>query len=147
MAITVKFQGLGAARDSILQVPEKLEKSVIRQMAQIAFDAAYRDANSHSKSGKLTQSLFNRAIPNGREVGHDPTIAPHALFVHFGTRPHKIRPKDKKALRWVGAGGRFSFAKEVNHPGYRGDAYLNRAADDAIRRFSSIVDNAIKEAQ
>lgn len=146
MAITVKVLGVEAVKSELLQLPPALEKSVIRQMAQIAFDAAYRDANSHSKSGKLTQSLFNRAIPNGREVGHDPTVAPHALFVHFGTRPHKIRPKDKKALRWAGPNG-FIFAREVNHPGYRGDPYLNRAADDAIRRFSSIVDNAIKEAQ
>lgn len=146
MAITVKVLGVEAVKSDLLQLPPALEKSVIRQMAQIAFDAAYRDANSHSKSGKLTQSLFNRAIPNGREVGHDPTIAPHALFVHFGTRPHKIRPKDKKALRWAGPNG-FIFAREVNHPGYRGDPYLNRAADDAIRRFSFIVDNAIKEAQ
>lgn len=146
MAITVKVLGVEAVKSELLQLPPALEKSVIRQMAQIAFDAAYRDANSHSKSGKLTQSLFNRAIPNGREVGHDPTIAPHALFVHFGTRPHKIRPKEKKALRWAGPNG-FIFAREVNHPGYRGDPYLNRAADDAIRRFSSIVDNAIKEAQ
>lgn len=130
--------------DSILQVPEKLEKSVIRQMAQIAFDAAYRDADTH---GSLAKSLFNRQIPKGREVGHDGEAGLKALFVNFGTRPHKIRPNKRKALRWVGAGGRFSFAKEVNHPGYRGDAYLNRAADDAIRRFSSIVDNAIKEAQ
>lgn len=146
MAITVKVLGVEAVKSELLQLPPALEKSVIRQMAQIAFDAAYRDANRHSKSGKLTQSLFNRAIPNGREVGHDPTVAPHALFVHFGTRPHKIRPKDKKALRWAGPNG-FIFAREVNHPGYRGDPYLNRAADDAIRRFSSIVDNAIKEAQ
>lgn len=146
MAITVKVLGVETVKSDLLQLPPALEKSVIRQMAQIAFDAAYRDANSHSKSGKLTQSLFNRAIPNGREVGHDPTVAPHALFVHFGTRPHKIRPKDKKALRWAGPNG-FIFAREVNHPGYRGDPYLNRAADDAIRRFSSIVDNAIKEAQ
>lgn len=147
MAISVKFQGLGEARDSILQVPEKLEKSVIRQMSQIAFDAAYRGANSHSNTGALTRSLYNRMIPKGREVGHDPTIAPHALFVNFGTRPHKLRPNKRKALRWVGAGSRYSFAKEVNHPGYRGDAYLIRAADTAIRQFAAIVENATQEAQ
>lgn len=147
MAISVKFQGLDAARDSILKLPEKLEKSVIRQMSQIAFDAAYRGADSHSRTGALTRSLYNRMIPKGKEVGHDPAIAPHALFVNMGTRPHKIRPNKKKALRWVGGGGRFVFAGEVNHPGYRGDAYLFRAADTAIRQFATIVENATKEAQ
>ena len=144
MAISVRFQGLGEARDSILQLPEKLEKSVIRQMSQIAFDAAYKDADTH---GSLAKSLFNRQIPKGREVGHDGEAGLKAWWVNFGTRPHKIRPNKRKALRWVGAGGRFSFAKEVNHPGYRGDAYLFRAADTAIRQFAAIVENATKEAK
>jgi hypothetical protein len=34
----------------------------------------------------------------------------------------------------------------VNHPGYRGDAYLARAADDAVRQFAAIVDRALKES-
>jgi hypothetical protein len=34
-------------------------------------------------------------------IDHNLQHAPHALFVHFGTRPHVIRPKDKKALRWA----------------------------------------------
>lgn len=146
MAITVKVVGIETVKAELLQLPQTLERSVIRQMAQAAFEVSYRGADSHTKTGKLAMSLFNRAIPKGREVGHDPTVAPHALFVQFGTRPHKIRPKNKKALRWAGPNG-FTFAREVNHPGYRGDPYLNRAADDAIRRFSSFVDNAIKEAQ
>jgi hypothetical protein len=87
--------------------------------------------------------VFNRAIPNGREVGHDGQRAPHAEFVLFGTRPHIIRPKDKKALRWVSGNG-FVFARVVNHPGYLGDNYLETAATDAIKAMPGIVDQAIK---
>lgn len=146
MAINITVNGVNTVRGELLQLPEKVEASVIRQMAQIAYDSAERGADKHTKTGALRQSLFTRAIPKGREVGHDLQRAPHALFVQLGTRPHVITPDKKKALRWT-AGGMFVFARRVNHPGYRGDAYLVRAADDAIRQFSAIVDRALQESR
>ena len=149
MTIQVQINGADALRRDLPSIPKTMEASVLRQMSQIAYDSAQRGAGSHSRSGgsgALLQSLYNRSIPNGREVGHDPGRAPHALFVNFGTRPHEIRPKSKKALRWA-AGGIFRFAKVVKHPGYRGDPYITRAADDAIRQFAAIVDKATQEAK
>ena len=145
MAIQIRVNGIDAANDQLRSLPEAIEASVIRQMAQIAYDSAERGADAHTKTGAMRQSLFARAIPKGREVGHDLQRAPHALFVQFGTRPHVIEPNKRKALRWA-SGGQFFFAKRVNHPGYRGDAYLARAADDAVRQFAAIVDRALKES-
>ena len=145
MAIQIRVNGVDAAKGQLRSLPEAIEASVIRQMAQIAYDSAERGADAHTKTGAMRQSLFARAIPKGREVGHDLQRAPHALFVQFGTRPHVITPSKKKALRWP-AGGAFVFAKRVNHPGYRGDAYLARAADDAVRQFAAIVDRALQES-
>ena len=144
MSIQVRINGVDALRGQLLDLPKKLEASVLRQMSQIAYDRAQAGAGRHSKTGALFRSLYNRSIPNGREVGHDPQMAPHALFVNFGTRPHKIYPRTKKALRWSG-GGVFHFAKVVNHPGYRGDNYMQVAADAAIVQFSAIVTAAMKE--
>ena len=145
MAIQIRVNGIDAAKGQLRSLPEAIEASVIRQMAQIAYDSAERGADAHTKTGAMRQSLFARAIPKGREVGHDLQRAPHALFVQFGTRPHVITPSKTKALRWP-SGGAFAFAKRVNHPGYRGDAYLARAADDAVRQFAAIVDRALKES-
>lgn len=55
---------------------------------------------------------------------------PNTLFVHDGTRPHKIRPRRARMLRFE-VGGRIVYAREVNHPGYRGDKFLTRALRDA----------------
>lgn len=145
MAIQIRVNGIDAAKGQLRSLPEAIEASVIRQMAQIAYDSAERGADAHTKTGAMRQSLFARAIPKGREVGHDLQRAPHALFVQFGTRPHVIEPSKRKALRWA-SGGQFFFAKRVNHPGYRGDAYLARAADGAVRQFAAIVDRALKES-
>jgi hypothetical protein len=145
MTLFVRFQGLTEATGTLQRLPAHLEKTTLLRMSQVAYDEAQRGAGRHNKTGALVQSLFNRAIPKGREVGHDPARAPHAVFVQLGTRPHEIRPKNKKALRWV-AGNGFVFAGKVNHPGYRGDGYLFNAATLAVREFSAILDQALKEA-
>ncbi len=144
MTISLRLNGISEAVGTLRGLPERLERTVLLRMSQIAYDEAQRGADRHHKTGALRQSLFNRAIPNGREVGHDMQRAPHAVFVQFGTRPHVIRPKNKKVLRWA-AGGKFVFAGEVKHPGYIGDAYLIRAATLAVREFRNILDQAIKE--
>lgn len=144
----IRIAGLSEAVGTLRGLPPTLERTTLLRMSQVAFEVAQRGAGRHSKAGgtgALFQSLYNRSIPKGREVGHDPQRAPHAQFVQFGTRPHEIRPKDKKALRWAG-GGVFHFAKRVKHPGYRGDAYLVEAATEAVRQFRAIIDQAMKEA-
>lgn len=55
----------------------------------------------------------------------------YALFVHEGTAPHLILPVRRKALSWVGPGGRV-FATRVNHPGYRGNPFLRDAAEEEV---------------
>lgn len=145
MTIQVIVNGADQIGNELLQVPKELERTVLLRMSQAAYDEAQRGAGRHVRTGAMFQSLYNRSVPNGREVGHDTQRAPHAVFVQFGTRPHVIEPSKKKALRWA-VGGRFQFATRVNHPGYRGDAYMVRAADEAVRQFATIVDAAWKES-
>lgn len=144
MTISIRLQGLSEAVGTIRRLPEALERTTLLRMSQVAYDEAERGAARHNKTGALFQSLYNRPIPRGREVGHDPQRAPHAVFVQLGTRPHEIRPKKRKSLRWV-AGSRFVFAGRVQHPGYRGDAYLINAATLAVREFRAILDQTLRE--
>lgn len=56
-------------------------------------------------------------------IGSDVFYAP---YVNDGTRPHKIRPKTKKALKFR-VGGKTVFAAVVNHPGTKANPFLDRA--------------------
>ncbi len=145
MAITLKLSGVSEATGTLRGLMPHLEKTTILRLSQVAYDSAQEGAGRHRVTGALIQSLFNRQITNGREVGHDTRRAPQALWVNAGTRPHVIKPKDKKALRWA-FNGRFFFSKKVNHPGYVGDAYIIKAATDAVQQFSRILDQSMKEA-
>lgn len=151
MSFTVSVQGLARLRVELPEIAPSIERAVVLRMSQIAYDETLQGAGRHSKTGALFQSVYNRAaagrpgVQTAREVGHDPQRAPQALWVNFGTKPHDIRPRNKKALRWAG-GGRFFFSKLVRHPGYKGDAYILDAAADALAAFRQIVDQATKDA-
>ncbi|MFD5788567.1 hypothetical protein ACFWH1_18335 [Streptomyces sp. NPDC127037] len=51
---------------------------------------------------------------------------PAVRYVLNGTRPHIIRPRRRKALRFE-VGGRVVFAKLVHHPGTKPNNFLKRA--------------------
>jgi hypothetical protein len=146
MPIKITLPGLSEARGTLPELPKAIERIVIARMSEIVFDEVERGAARHSKTGALMRSIFNQPHGvGGRAVGHDLQLAPHAKWLNLGTRAHDIRPKDKKALRWVSGNG-FVFSKFVRHPGYIGDAYVINAATIALREFSRVVDEATKEA-
>src|SRR3954447_6771486 len=72
------------------------------------------------RTGFLTQS-FRAELTTGL-LRWFPT-ASYAPYVEFGTRPHTILPKDKKALYWPGASHPVS---RVNHPGTKPNAFMER---------------------
>ncbi|MGQ9815718.1 MAG: hypothetical protein ACUVR3_11320 [Candidatus Roseilinea sp.] len=125
-------------RRMIAMVPE-LTREVTEETAQKAFEEARAAADRHTKTGALVRSLKLRRLSDKKlEVYHDLQIAPHALFVHWGTRAHEIRPKQNRPnphLRFVGSNGGFVFVKRVWHPGYKGDPYLVRARTAVAQQF------------
>lgn len=123
---------------------KKIPNQAVRDLAQFIHNKARLGAGRHFKTGALEQSTYIRRLQEGWQVGHDAQRAPHAGFVHFGTRPHLIKPSKKKSLRWP-QDARFIFARTVHHPGYKGDPWLFRAVDEVGLRFNEIVNNSIKK--
>ncbi len=62
----------------------------------------------------------------------------YAAAVHDGSRPHIIRPKNKKALAFK-RGGKTVFATSVKHPGAPARPWLLNAAKDVAGRKGFIV--------
>ena len=65
-----------------------------------------------------------------------------ALFSLY-TKPHIIKPRNRKFLRWV-AGNNFIFAKKVKHPGYKGDPFFELAVRDEVPKFERWLEREIK---
>lgn len=131
---------LDALRGIAGAIPRALAATA-EDVEALVMDGAGRHAKPGG-SGRLFASVIRQRDGDGWFIGHDKQIAPYAYYVHWGTRPHVIRPKNKKALRWP-AGGKFRFAKKVHHPGYKGDPWLVRAAAQAGPIFAQQVDRLI----
>ncbi|MDG4549866.1 MAG: hypothetical protein P9F19_01445 [Candidatus Contendobacter sp.] len=142
--IELRPEGLERIRADFARLVPETQTQVLRGLADVAFATARDQVDTHTQTGALARSLKRPQSDGdgGWIIGHDPQMAPHAVFVHWGTRAHEIRPKDKKVLRWPsGQGGKtgFVFARFVHHPGYAGDAWLVKAADEAVRQFDAVV--------
>jgi hypothetical protein len=67
-------------------------------------------------------------IARNRPIGVVVYAVKYAAAVHDGSGPHIIRPKKKKALRFVVA-GRVVYATKVHHPGSPPRPFLRHAAE------------------
>lgn len=102
-----------------------------------AGDFAAQHARQHAKfrdrTGRLRDSTKHRVrMGRYRSRVRLRWRRRYALFVEAGTRPHVIRAKRKKYLRFVSR-GRLVFAKQVNHPGTRPYKFGWKAAHAAHR--------------
>lgn len=59
--------------------------------------------------------------------------APHAASVHDGARPHPIRARFARTLRFRNKGGVIVFPVAVNHPGNKPNPWLLRAAQRILQ--------------
>jgi len=64
-------------------------------------------------------------------VGTDKVYAP---YVEFGTAPHLITPKNKKALSWK-VGKKRIFVKSVRHPGTEPNPFMRNALKSVDPEF------------
>ena len=140
--IEIKPEGIAEVRAAFQKLVPELQQQALNDLAQVAFDAAELQISTHNKTGRLKDSITKAPDGNGWVIYHDTQAAPYAVFVHWGTRAHDIRPRDKKILSWTQGGGhstQYVFARFVRHPGYEGDPWLVTAADEAVRQFDRIV--------
>ena len=86
-------------------------------------------ADAPTRAGNLGRQVKQGhiGVPGPRTVsGSVRDDADYALYVHEGSRPHLIRPRNAKALRFQ-IGGRTVFAKLVRHPGTKARPFLRNA--------------------
>ena len=112
-----------AVKESTIEVQEEARAKHRYKTRTGALDRAVQSKFEH-------KGLVGRVFINTGE-------AKYGAFVHEGTRPHTIFPKERKSLRFV-KGGKFMFAKHVNHPGTHKDQFLFSALINKQERVSRI---------
>ena len=140
--LRVDVSGTDAVKRMLDAIGHKLAAQAMARTVEGLEGYIAGQAGQHNKSGALVRSLETRRLaPMDWVIAHRAQHAPHAIFVHDGTKPHKILPRGgpgRSMLRFT-VGNKIVFAKEVNHPGYKGDKWMERAADMAPRIFEKHV--------
>jgi HK97 gp10 family phage protein len=78
-------------------------------------------------TGRLRSSIVSRTEGGGRSLGYVVgSNVNYAAAVEYGTAPHVIKPKYKRALYWPGAAHPVA---QVNHPGTRAQPFLRPAIE------------------
>jgi hypothetical protein len=137
----VTIQGLPELVSRFQQAP-----SIVAPILQRALSASGAILAKHTikgvvpwRTGFLTQSF--RAEMSGLVLRWFPT-ASYAPFVEFGTKPHQIFPKDKKALYWPGAAHP---VRMVNHPGTKPNDFMGRIVQESQEEINQQFGAALQQ--
>lgn len=136
--ITVNVADIEETQAVFAKLVPRSQSSAIAKLAKAVHDDVETAIGRHTKTGAMLQSLRWIKRDGEHVIYNDLQRAPHSAFVHWGTKPHVIKPNKRTALRWP-SGGRYIFARFINHPGYKGDPYFVEAADQAPKHFARII--------
>ena len=110
---------------------------IVRQTADETKSLAMQSAPV-DKGGLRGSHVTSPVVVTGDSVvGGVEAQTKYAMFVHDGTKPHVIVPRNKKVLAWVprGSGQVTVFASKVNHPGTTAQPWLAKSAELASLRY------------
>jgi hypothetical protein len=137
--LQIDASSLDRLRARLAEAPALVAQQVEAGM-QGAVQAVYEEVARRTpvRTGRLRETLFARVEGGGVTArGVVGFTADYARPVEEGARPHVIRPRRAKVLRFV-VGGRVVFAPIVNHPGSRGAHMLREGAQAAAPRVRRI---------
>ena len=111
------------------EVASKFSKELRQKLVEKLADMAYASAffGAPWKTGKLAGSIVKEMGDGEASIQ---ALAPHAVYVVKGTRPHEIRPVNALVLAFE-VGGRMVFTHLVRHPGTQPNPFMQRAVEDA----------------
>ncbi len=114
-----------------------------------------RMSKKYNDTGTLSRNIYSDSGDGYAEVGirddgmmvnWDGAKVNYASFILHGTRAHMIKPKDKKALRWVSGSGRFAFSKGHMVSGIKKDNFLEKSALKTFDNLQKILDRQLKKS-
>lgn len=144
----ISIEGLQETFEMIDHAVIEKPKEVVVAVTEDVYKNARNNIIPHSKSGRMENNLQFRVhiaklegevyIDNqGMMVDWKGKPTNYALFVHFGTKAHKITPTKKKALRWIGVGG-FWFSKGHEVKGIKADPFMYNASKKTFNNLDKI---------
>jgi hypothetical protein len=131
----IDTRSLRAAHSRFLATHRAAVSTELRLAAEIGVAEVQRKPGFTRRTG-ATQAATTSKVVRTRSGGvvRLRNTKGHARTLEGGSKPHVIRARSAKALRFIGKGG-LVFRKSVNHPGTKPYRFLSRARDQASGSF------------
>ena len=125
---------------TLRELPDEIKDDVRKVIKNSAFNIEKNAKSSASvKTGHLRRSISTKM--GDMEATIHTSNLKYAPMVEFGTRPHIIRAKNKKALYWKGASHP---VKQVSHPGSKAKPYLipefEKEKDQFLEKLKEVIE-------
>ena len=121
------FLRLNAGRKALSEGLTEFTMSLFRSVHRVIDEGK----SFTPRTGHLQQSIEADITRTDRGKAEIVASASYAPFVEFGTRPHLIKPKRRKSLRWATEEG-YVFARIVHHPGSRPHPFFKKAVEEGL---------------
>ena len=142
---TITITGLSQLTTAFVQAPRIalpfLQRALAQSWAILAQNTTPETVPF--RTGFLLQSFGGRV--NGLTAIWGPDVTyktSYSRFVEFGTAPHEIFPKDKKALYWPGAAHP---VRSVHHPGTKANDYMGRIVQASQEQINETFGTALQQ--
>lgn len=122
-------------------LPIEMQDNLTKQLAEETRDVMKSQA-PRGKTGWLRGSITYQQTGRGSWVVYP--LAPQAMWVNYGTRPHPIYPRragGRLVFYWEKLGRRVSLPM-VNHPGQKQNPFVARTYQIMYRRCEQLVREA-----
>lgn len=145
IATLSRFQMTAADRveRAVKESAKEVQRGARQRIRRVSGRSRRQIYPKYSKDGLTAEvAMWGR----GRRRAH-----PLSHIIEFGTAPHKIKPKRKKALLIEGEGGEglggtTDFAAAVNHPGQPARPFLFPAWEEERPKYTGRLKDAIRGA-
>ena len=128
----------------LIELSEKSRDNVQKAVKKSAFNIEAKAKNNLKANRSVVTRHLTRNVATQMgdlEATIHTSNVKYAVIVEKGSKPHIIRPKNKKALYWEGAKRP---VKMVNHPGSRAKPFLIPAFESEKDKFIENLKEAIK---
>ena len=128
----------------LTELSEKNRDNVQKAIKKSAFNIEAKAKNNLKANRSVVTRHLTRNVATQMgdlEATIHTSNVKYAIIVEKGSKPHIIRPKNKKALYWEGAKRP---VKLVNHPGSRAKPFLIPAFESEKDKFIENLKEAIK---
>ncbi len=149
--VRVDFTELESALVRLESAVDSRMRMALQQVAGEVADHAKEHHEYQDRTGRLTQSIRAEEVQGSFSDGFRVNMiagglrVSYASHVEFGTRPHVIEPRRRKALRFI-QNGETRFARRVRHPGTRAYHFMTNALAAKTERLEKMMDLALELA-